>query len=102
MVVSFDLSELMRFYVEKYSERNISSEKELADFLQAFLASDAQIYLIDLQRQVEAVVYNAIGILDLYFQNARKTNEAMAALSAYSCLIYICDKYMKEKENSNA
>lgn len=52
MVVSLDLNELMRFYVEKYGERNISSEKELADFLQAFLASDAQIYLVDLQRQV--------------------------------------------------
>ena len=53
MVVSLDLNELMRFYVEKYGERNISSEKELADFLQAFLASDAQIYLVDLQRQVK-------------------------------------------------
>lgn len=54
------------------------------------------------KEQDEIVVNNAIGILDLYFQNARKTNEAMAALSAYSCLIYICDKYMKEKENANA
>lgn len=54
------------------------------------------------KEQDEIVVNNAIGILDLYFQNARKTNEAMAALSAYNCLIYICDKYMKEKENSNA
>lgn len=53
------------------------------------------------KEQDEAVVYNAIEILDLYFRNARKTNEAMAALSAYSCLIYICDKYMKEKEKEN-
>ena len=53
MVVSIDFNELMRFYVEKYGKRNISSEKELADFLQAFLASDAQIYLVDLQRQVK-------------------------------------------------
>lgn len=54
------------------------------------------------KEQDEIVVNDAIEILHVYFKNVLKTNEAIAALSAYSSLIYICDKYMKEKENSNA